>query len=279
MSQALDHKLTELKLGRMRQVYPTWVEQAAQTEMGYGEFLEQLASEELLARQENHLRRKMKVAGFPYAATIDQFDFTLHPELKRTVMLRFFDSSFVTTAGSLVLIGPSGVGKTHLSIAVGTKLVQLGYSVRFVMAQQVANAVLTAATRVEVTRLIESLVKCDLLILDEFGYLSMEPQVGPVLYEIISGRYEKGATVITSNKSLASWGALVGDTALIMAIIDRRLASRGGLLPAGLVLPPARERSRHVEPERRNARGNREAVRGVESSRPTANRWPGGAFV
>ena len=223
MSQTLDHKLTELKLGRMRQVYPTWVEQAAQTEMGYGEFLEQLASEELLARQENHLRRKMKAAGFPYAATIEQFDFTLHPELKRTVMLRFFDSSFVTTAGSLVLIGPSGVGKTHLSIAVGTKLVQLGYSVRFVMAQQVANAVLTAATRVEVTRLIESLVKCDLLILDEFGYLSMEPQVGPVLYEIISGRYEKGATVITSNKSLASWGELVGDTALMMAIIDRLL--------------------------------------------------------
>src|SRR5438034_138953 len=141
MTESLEQKLTTLKLGRMRQVYTSWIEQAAQTEMGYGEFLEQLVTEELLARQENQLRRKMHAAGFPYAATIDQFDFTLRPELKRTVMLRFFDSSFVTTAGSLVLIGPSGVGKTHLSIAVGTKMVQLGYSVRFVMAQQVANAV------------------------------------------------------------------------------------------------------------------------------------------
>jgi DNA replication protein DnaC len=223
MSESLDHKLTMLKLGRMRQVYASWTLQAAQTGMGYGEFLEQLVSEEVLARQENQLRRKMQAAGFPYAATIDQFDFTLHPELKRTVMLRFFDSSFITTAGSLVLIGPSGVGKTHLSIAVGTKMVQLGYTVRFVMAQHLANAVLTATTRNEITRLIEPLVKCDLLILDEFGYLSMEPQVGPVLYEVISGRYEKGATVITSNKSLASWGELVGDTALMMAIIDRLL--------------------------------------------------------
>src|SRR6266478_1296050 len=223
MSESLDHKLTTLKLARVREVYPSWIEQAAQSEMGYGEFLEQLVTEEVLARQENQLRRKMHTAGFPYAATIDQFDFTLRPELKRTVMLRFFDSSFVTTAGSLVLIGPSGVGKTHLAIAVGTKMVQLGYSVRFVMAQQVANAVLTAATRADIAHLIAPLIKCDLLILDEFGYLSVQPQVGPVLYEIISGRYEKGATVITSNKSLASWGELVGDTALMMAIIDRLL--------------------------------------------------------
>src|SRR5258707_7331148 len=204
MSESLDHKLTTLKLARVREVYPSWIEQAAQSEMGYGEFLEQLVTEEVLARQENQLRRKMHAAGFPYAATIDQFDFTLRPELKRTVMLRFFDSSFIANAGCLLLIGPSGLGKTHLAIAVGTKMVQLGYTVRFVMAQHLANAVLSAATRDEVTRLIAGLISTDLLILDEFGYLTLDPKVGPVLYEVIAGRYEKGATIITSNKSLAS---------------------------------------------------------------------------
>jgi DNA replication protein DnaC len=223
MNQTLDQKLATLKLGRMRQVYTSWIEQAVQSELGYAEFLDQLVTEELLARQENQLHRKMKAAGFPYAATIEQFDFSLRPELKRAVLMRFFDSSFITTAGCLLLIGPSGLGKTHLAVALGTKMVQLGYTVRFVMAQHVANAVLTATTRSEITRLIEPLVKCDVLVLDELGYLSMEPQVGPVLYEIISGRYQKGATVITSNKSLASWGELVGDTALMMAIIDRLL--------------------------------------------------------
>ena len=112
MSETLDQKLAALKLGRIKQVYTSWIEQAVHSELGYGEFLEQLVTEELLARQENHLRRKMKAAGFPYAATIEQFDFALRPELKRTVILRFFDSNFMTTTGSLVLIGPSGVGKT-----------------------------------------------------------------------------------------------------------------------------------------------------------------------
>jgi DNA replication protein DnaC len=222
MSETLDQKLAALKLGRMRQVYASWIEQAVHSELGYAEFLEQLVSEELLACQEHHLRRKMKAVVFPYPVTIEQFDFALRPELKRAVLMRFFDSSFITTAGSL-LIGPSGLGKTHLAVALGTKMVQLGYTVRFVVAQRLANAVVTATTRTELTRLIAPLISCDLLILDEFGYLTVEPQVGPVLYEIVAGRYEKGATVITSNKSLATWGELVGDSALMMAIIDRLL--------------------------------------------------------
>ena len=98
MNETLDQKLAALKLARMRQVYPSWLEQAVQSELGHGEFLEQLVTEELLARQENQSRRKMKAAGFPYAATIEQFDFSLRPELKRSVLMRFFDSSFITTA-------------------------------------------------------------------------------------------------------------------------------------------------------------------------------------
>jgi DNA replication protein DnaC len=222
-SASLDQKLTALKLARIRQVYPSWVEQAAQTQLGYADLLDELVTEELLARQEHQLRRRLRQANFPYAATIEQFDFTLRPELKRTVILRYLDSSFVTSAGSLLLIGASGLGKTHLAIAVGTKMVHLGYRVRFLTAQQLANAVLAAPGRVEVTHLVQPLLTCHLLILDEFGYLPLDPQVGPVLYEVLAGRYEKGATIITSNKSLSSWGQVVGDTALMMALADRLL--------------------------------------------------------
>jgi DNA replication protein DnaC len=221
---SLDHKLTQLKLARMRAVYPQWVVHAEQQGMGYGEFLDELLAEELVSRQENQIRRKLKAAGFPFPATLEQFDFSLRPELKRAVMVRFFDSSFVEKAGALILIGASGLGKTHLAVALGTKMVQLGYSARFITAQQFANTVLSAPTRAEVERVLQPLIRCDLLILDEFGYLSVAPRLGPALYELISGRYSRRATVITSNKSLATWGELVGgDSALMMAIIDRLL--------------------------------------------------------
>ena len=221
---AVEQKLAQLKLGRMRAVVESAIAQAEQHQLGYGEFLDELLAEELLGRHENQIRRRLAQAGFPYLATLEQFDWQARPELKRAVMMRYFDSAFVEKAGGLILIGPSGLGKTHLAIAVGTRMAQLGYSVRFLTAQQLANQVLAAPSRAAVSAVLAPLLRCQLLILDEFGYLSAEPQFGPAMYELVSGRYAKGATIITSNKSLTTWGELVGgDTALMMAILDRLL--------------------------------------------------------
>ena len=191
-------------------------------------------TEELLARQENRIRRQLQLANFPFAATIEQFDFTLHPELKRAVILRYFDTSLITETKSLLLIGPSGTGKPHLAIAVGTKTVQLGYQVRFVTAQRLANLILGAMTPSAKAQLRHSGLSCDVLILDEFGYLPLDPQIGPVLYEIIAGRYGKGAMIFTSNKSLPTWGEVIGDNTLMMALLDRLLHHAISLLQYNL---------------------------------------------
>jgi DNA replication protein DnaC len=222
---SLEFKLSQLHLSRIREVYAAWAQRAAQTEMSYTQFLEELISEEVLLRQENQLRRRLKLAGFPYEATLEQFDWSLRPELKRQVILRYAEPSFVEKAGSLLLIGPSGTGKTHLAVALGLASVQQGYEVRFITAQKLANGVLAATSRLEVSKLLAPLIKCRLLILDELGYLPLDPKLGPVLYELISSRYERWATIVTSNKSLSSWGEVVGgsDTSLIMAILDRLL--------------------------------------------------------
>jgi DNA replication protein DnaC len=221
---AIDQKLTQLKLGRLREVVANAMTQAEAQQVSYGEFLDELLAEELLGRHENQIRRKLKQASFPYAATLEQFDWQARPELKRAVMLRYFDSAFVEKAGSLILIGASGLGKTHLAIALGTRMVQLGYRVRFLTAQHFANQVLAAPNRAAVAQILQPLLRCDVLILDELGYLTVDPQIGPALYEVVSGRYGHGATVITSNKSITQWGEVVGgDTALMMAILDRLL--------------------------------------------------------
>lgn len=223
--ESLEQKLTALKLGRIRAVYGEWIERAAQSGMDYGEFLEQLLTEELLGREENQLRKRLSAAGFPFEATLEQFEWNRHPELKRSILLRYFDSAFVEKGQSLLLIGSSGLGKTHLAVSVGVKMVQLGYTVRFITAQKLVNSVLAATDRNGVEKVLEPLLKCQVLILDELGYLPADERIGPILYELVSGRYQKGATVITSNKSLSSWGELVGgnDTALMVAIIDRLL--------------------------------------------------------
>lgn len=223
---SLEARLHQRGLGRLRQVYGEWLERVRESSMDYGEFLEELVSEELLARQENQLKKRLRAAAFPFEASLEQFDWSRHPELKRGVMLRFFDSAFVEKSQNLLLLGPSGVGKTHLSISVGVKMVQLGYSVKFITAQQLVNRVLAANNRGEINRLLEPLVKCQVLILDELGYLPMDERVGPVLYEVIGGRYQRGATVITSNKSLSNWGEMIGgsgDNALMVALLDRLL--------------------------------------------------------
>src|SRR5258708_19495138 len=100
MNETMDQKLATLKLGRIRQVYDSWIHQAEASSLGYAEFLDQLLAEELLARQENQLKRKMKAAGFPYPATIEQFNFSLLPDLNRPFPIRFLHRIFLTNLAS-----------------------------------------------------------------------------------------------------------------------------------------------------------------------------------
>ncbi len=198
-----------------------WLERAAQEELSYADFLHGVLDEELVARTHAATQRRLRQAGFPFAATIEQFDFRFRPELKRQVVLRYLDPTFVEQGGSLTLIGAPGLGKTMLAISIATKLVQLGYSARFVTAQHLAAQLGRASTAIGRQRVLRPLVKCDVLVVDELGYLPMEPLFGPAIYELIAGRYERRPTIITSNKSLTEWATIVQDVSLAAAIVDR----------------------------------------------------------
>lgn len=219
----LNTLLTKLKLEHLEAQLDTVCEQAAQRQEDYKGFLRQALQSEWQGRDQRGIEARLRQARFPWLKTLEQFDFDFQPSLDRRQLRELAGMSFVERGHNLILLGPPGVGKTHLAIALGVKAVEAGYSVLFLTLETLMTRLAKAVHENRLERSLQQLSYPKLLIIDEVGYLPLVRTEATLFFRLVVRRYERASMIITSNKSFLDWGDMFNDPVLATAVLDRLL--------------------------------------------------------
>jgi DNA replication protein DnaC len=224
MTAQLTDRLRHLRLSGMVEALPGRVAQAEAAPLAHLEFLELLVDDELTRRADRLFARRVKQAGISVVKTLAEFDWRFNPKLPKATIATLASGRFVQTHGGVLLIGPPGVGKSHVALAIAVGVIRAGHRVRvrsvFDLAADFAQADATGQRR----ELVQALTRVDLLVLEDFGRKRLGATAAEDLLEIFVRRHETASTLITTNRPTQDWGLFLGDVPAATAILDRFLA-------------------------------------------------------
>jgi DNA replication protein DnaC len=221
--ERLQEQCARLRLVKSRERLEALLQEASNQELPYADFLDRLLAEEVAAKTAKNVTMRTSLARFPFVKGLDAFDFPYQPSLDKKQITQLASCHFIEHGENVVILGPPGVGKTHLSVGLGLKAIEAGYRVLFTTA---ANMIAVLTRALNEGRLEEKLKQYTvprLLIVDEIGYLPIDRLGANLFFQLISRRYEKGPMILTSNQSFGSWGEVFGDRVIATAILDRVL--------------------------------------------------------
>jgi DNA replication protein DnaC len=218
----LDVQLQRLHLQYIQSNYQPLARKAAEHQRSHLDYLAQLVEGEFTTREMRSIERRIKNARFPVRKTLDDFQWSWPKKINRLQIQNLFRLDFIATCTNVVMIGNVGLGKTHLSIALGHAACTSGHSVLFTTAIDIINTLASAQSAGQLKREIHRYVKPGVLIVDELGYLPVDKHGADLLFQIISGRYERAPTVFNTNRTYKHWAQIFNnDSTLTSAILDR----------------------------------------------------------
>jgi DNA replication protein DnaC len=212
-----------LRLYQIEQELTARLEQAAKTELSYADFLDQLLACEIDTKTHKHHQMRIAMARFPFHKTLESFDFKFQPSIDPKLVRELATGRYIHSGDNVLFLGPPGVGKTHLAVALGMKACEQGVRTLFITATALITTLGKALAEGRLEERLRLLSQPQLLICDEIGYLPIDRQGANLFFQLVSRRYERGSIIITSNQSLGAWGEVFGDPIIASAILDRLL--------------------------------------------------------
>jgi DNA replication protein DnaC len=217
----LEHHLNALRPPTILREYDKVARQCAADSVDYPRYLLRITELELLDRERRAIERRIRQARFPVLKSRDSFEFLAIPSLNKAMVLELARCEFIGRRENVLLLGNSGTGKTHIALALGLAACQRGHRVRFTTAAALVNELIEARDERKLLRFQKQIASYELLIVDELGFVPLSKTGAELLFEMLSQRYERSSTLVTSNLPFAEWTEVLGSERLTGALLDR----------------------------------------------------------